>query len=80
MKAPGGVIDLRRLDMDPSRRSVGARNPTTSSAAVTHAPWQPRSDDRVKAMFGLLRPRLKNATARDLYDRARTVAPPSLTA
>ncbi|MFE9096194.1 tetratricopeptide repeat protein [Streptomyces sp. NPDC007264] len=37
-----------------------------------------RADDRVKAMFGLLRPHLKNAAARDLYDRARTVAPPSL--
>ncbi|WP_203233215.1 tetratricopeptide repeat protein [Streptomyces sp. Tue 6075] len=37
-----------------------------------------RADDRVRTMFGLLRPHLKNATARDLYDRARTVAPPSL--
>jgi tetratricopeptide (TPR) repeat protein len=37
-----------------------------------------RADERVKAMFGLLRPHLKNATASDLYDRARTIAPPSL--
>ncbi|MGW7463283.1 tetratricopeptide repeat protein [Streptomyces xantholiticus] len=37
-----------------------------------------RADDRIRTMFGLLRPHLKNATARDLYDRARTVAPPSL--
>ncbi|MDK0520899.1 tetratricopeptide repeat protein [Streptomyces sp. ML-6] len=37
-----------------------------------------RADDRVRTMFGLLRPHLKNATALDLYDRARTVAPPSL--
>ncbi|MFE6459391.1 tetratricopeptide repeat protein [Streptomyces cinereoruber] len=37
-----------------------------------------RADDRVRTMFGLLRPHLKNATARDLYDRARTIAPPSL--
>ncbi|MGW2322397.1 tetratricopeptide repeat protein [Streptomyces sp. NPDC001680] len=37
-----------------------------------------RADDRIKTMFGLLRPHLKNATARDLYERARTVAPPSL--
>ncbi|WP_202417967.1 tetratricopeptide repeat protein [Streptomyces sp. YIM 132580] len=37
-----------------------------------------RADDRVRTMFGLLRPHLKNAIARDLYDRARTVAPPSL--
>ncbi|MEG3632070.1 tetratricopeptide repeat protein [Streptomyces poriticola] len=37
-----------------------------------------RADDRVKAMFGLLRPHLKNAAVRDLYDRARTLAPPSL--
>ncbi|MGA4849912.1 tetratricopeptide repeat protein [Streptomyces sp. G5(2025)] len=37
-----------------------------------------RADDRVRTMFGLLRPHLKNTTARDLYDRARTVAPPSL--
>ncbi|MCW7942312.1 hypothetical protein AAW14_09705 [Streptomyces hygroscopicus] len=37
-----------------------------------------RADDRIKTMFSLLRPHLKNATARDLHDRARTVAPPSL--
>ncbi|MBL1080531.1 transcriptional regulator [Streptomyces actinomycinicus] len=37
-----------------------------------------RADDRVRAMFGLLHPHLKNAAARDLYDRARTLAPPSL--
>lgn len=39
-----------------------------------------RADDRIKAMFGLIRPHIKNATARDLYERARTVAPPSLVA
>ncbi|WAL96537.1 tetratricopeptide repeat protein [Streptomyces sp. Je 1-369] len=37
-----------------------------------------RADDRVKTMFSLIRPHLKNAAARDLYDRARTIAPPSL--
>ncbi|MFF0224927.1 tetratricopeptide repeat protein [Streptomyces sp. NPDC004629] len=37
-----------------------------------------RADDRIRTMFGLLRPHLKNTTARDLYDRARTIAPPSL--
>jgi hypothetical protein len=37
-----------------------------------------RADDRIRTMFSLLRPHLKNATARDLYDRARTVTPPSL--
>lgn len=37
-----------------------------------------RADDRIRTMFGILRPHLKNATARDLYARARTVAPPSL--
>ncbi|WP_406189412.1 tetratricopeptide repeat protein [Streptomyces anulatus] len=37
-----------------------------------------RADDRMRNMFGLLRPHLKNTTARDLYDRARTIAPPSL--
>ncbi|MEU5001615.1 tetratricopeptide repeat protein [Streptomyces sp. NPDC021622] len=37
-----------------------------------------RADDRVKAMFGLIRPHLRNASARDLYDRARTIAPPAL--
>ncbi|QEU97478.1 transcriptional regulator [Streptomyces kanamyceticus] len=37
-----------------------------------------RADDRVKAMFGLIRPHLRNASARDLYDRARTLAPPAL--
>lgn len=37
-----------------------------------------RADDRVKSMFGLIRPHLKNAAARELYDRARTIAPPAL--
>ncbi|WP_258044139.1 tetratricopeptide repeat protein [Streptomyces sp. SM11] len=37
-----------------------------------------RADDRIRTMFGLLRPHLKNTTARDLYDRARPVAPLSL--
>ncbi|KAB1146123.1 transcriptional regulator [Streptomyces luteolifulvus] len=37
-----------------------------------------RADDRVKAMFALLRPHLRNSAARDLYDRARTIAPASL--
>ncbi|WP_240676709.1 tetratricopeptide repeat protein [Streptomyces sp. B27] len=37
-----------------------------------------RADDRMRNMFGLLRSHLKNTTARDLYDRARTIAPPSL--
>jgi hypothetical protein len=37
-----------------------------------------RADDRVKAMFGLLRSHLKNAAARDVYERARTIAPSSL--
>ena len=37
-----------------------------------------RADGRIKTMFSLLRPHLKNATARDLYDRGRTIAPPTL--
>ncbi|BBC36520.1 uncharacterized protein SGFS_078140 [Streptomyces graminofaciens] len=37
-----------------------------------------RADDRIRTMFGLLRPHLKNPTARDLYDRARTIAPSTL--
>ncbi|WP_241740849.1 transcriptional regulator [Streptomyces sp. L2] len=37
-----------------------------------------RADDRIRTMFGLLRPHLKNPTAHDLYERARTIAPPSL--
>ncbi|BCL31505.1 tetratricopeptide repeat protein [Streptomyces aurantiacus] len=37
-----------------------------------------RADDRVRTMFRLLRPHLKNASARDLYDRARTVVPSEL--
>ncbi|MFD7165040.1 tetratricopeptide repeat protein [Streptomyces violascens] len=37
-----------------------------------------RADDRVKTMFSLIRPHLKNSAARDLYERARTVAPPAL--
>ncbi|WP_330239198.1 tetratricopeptide repeat protein [Streptomyces sp. NBC_00525] len=35
-----------------------------------------RADDRIKAMFGLLRPHLRNAAARDLYERARAITPP----
>jgi hypothetical protein len=34
-----------------------------------------RADERVKEMFRLIRPHLKNASARDLYERARLVAP-----
>lgn len=34
-----------------------------------------RADQRVTEMFRLIRPHLRNATARDLYERARTVAP-----
>lgn len=37
-----------------------------------------RADDRVKAMFGVLRPHLKNAAACDLYDRVQMIAPASL--
>lgn len=34
-----------------------------------------RADQRVGEMFRLIRPHLKNATARDLYERARLAAP-----
>ncbi|MDI3386520.1 tetratricopeptide repeat protein [Streptomyces sp. B-S-A8] len=34
-----------------------------------------RADDRIRAMFRLLRPHLKNGAARDLHERARLVAP-----
>lgn len=37
-----------------------------------------RADERVKTMFSHLRPHLKNGAARDLYDRARTIARPEL--
>ncbi|MFF4188707.1 tetratricopeptide repeat protein [Streptomyces sp. NPDC001691] len=37
-----------------------------------------RADDRMARMFALLRPYLKNATARDLYERAHTVVPSRL--
>lgn len=37
-----------------------------------------RADDRVKTMFSVIRPHLKTAAARDLHDRARTVAPSAL--
>ncbi|MDI3409329.1 tetratricopeptide repeat protein [Streptomyces cavernicola] len=39
-----------------------------------------RADDRVKSMFRLLRPHLKNSAARELHERARAVAPASLLA
>ncbi|MEU6539366.1 tetratricopeptide repeat protein [Streptomyces sp. NPDC047000] len=39
-----------------------------------------RADNRMRAMAGLLRPHLKNATARDLHDRARAVIPSSAVA
>nr|WP_202486951.1 tetratricopeptide repeat protein [Streptomyces sp. SID8354] len=37
-----------------------------------------RADDRIKAMFGHLRPYLKNAAARALYERARGTVPSRL--
>ncbi|MBL1095314.1 tetratricopeptide repeat protein [Streptomyces coffeae] len=37
-----------------------------------------RADDRMRAMVGLIRPHLKNRAARELHERARTVAPASL--
>lgn len=37
-----------------------------------------RADDRIRTMFGLLRPHLKNPAARALHERARVVAAPSL--
>ncbi|MGW2408684.1 tetratricopeptide repeat protein [Streptomyces sp. NPDC001739] len=37
-----------------------------------------RADQRMKTMFRLIRPHLKNHTARQLYERARLVAPASL--
>jgi tetratricopeptide (TPR) repeat protein len=37
-----------------------------------------RADDRISTMLSLLRPHLKNSTARALHDRVRTIAPPSL--
>ncbi|MFP8942894.1 tetratricopeptide repeat protein [Streptomyces fenghuangensis] len=39
-----------------------------------------RVDDRIRTMFTLIRPHLRNRTARDLHDRARTVAPSILRA
>ncbi|MDI3423721.1 tetratricopeptide repeat protein [Streptomyces luteolus] len=39
-----------------------------------------RADDRIRAMFRLLRPHLKNGAARDLHERARLVTPASLLA
>ena len=37
-----------------------------------------RADERMKTMFSLLRPHLRNPAARDLYDRARSIAPRTL--
>jgi hypothetical protein len=37
-----------------------------------------RAEQRVQNMFKLIRPHMGNATARDLYERARLVTPPSL--
>ncbi|WP_329404888.1 tetratricopeptide repeat protein [Streptomyces melanogenes] len=37
-----------------------------------------RADDRIKTMFSLIRPHQKNTAARDLYERARTIASPAL--
>jgi tetratricopeptide (TPR) repeat protein len=39
-----------------------------------------RVDDRIRTMVSLIRPHLRNRTARDLHDRARTVAPSILRA
>jgi hypothetical protein len=37
-----------------------------------------RVDDRIRTMVSLIRPHLRNRTARELHDRARAVAPPVL--
>ncbi|WP_369384004.1 tetratricopeptide repeat protein [Streptomyces sp. cg36] len=37
-----------------------------------------RADERIRTMFSLIRPHLKNTAARDLYERARTIAWPLL--
>ncbi|MBW1596593.1 tetratricopeptide repeat protein [Streptomyces sp. JJ38] len=37
-----------------------------------------RADQRMREMFRLLRPHAKNPTARELYERARQVTPPSV--
>nr|WP_234356781.1 hypothetical protein [Streptomyces sp. NBRC 110028] len=37
-----------------------------------------RADQRVRAMFGLIQPHLKNQAARELHERARTIVPASL--
>ncbi|MGP3968680.1 tetratricopeptide repeat protein [Streptomyces sp. 6N223] len=39
-----------------------------------------RADQRIKTMFGLIRPYLNNHAARELYERARLVTPASLMA
>ncbi|WP_415952042.1 tetratricopeptide repeat protein [Streptomyces sp. KLOTTS4A1] len=39
-----------------------------------------RADERIRSMFRLLRPHLKNRAARDLHERARMVVPASLIA
>ncbi|MET8182240.1 tetratricopeptide repeat protein [Streptomyces sp. NPDC005336] len=37
-----------------------------------------RADQRIRAMFSLIQPHLQNRTARELHERARTVAPASV--
>ncbi|MFD8366130.1 tetratricopeptide repeat protein [Streptomyces hygroscopicus] len=39
-----------------------------------------RCDDKIRDMFSMIRPHLKNRVARELYERAREVAPNSLVA
>ncbi|NEW72483.1 transcriptional regulator [Streptomyces rapamycinicus] len=39
-----------------------------------------RADQRMKSMYGLIRPHLKNRKARELYERARTITPSTLIA
>ncbi len=70
-----GLLAERQLELGPLEAACA-----TWHQALDDYPrvQSGRADDRVKTMLGLLRPHLKNAAARELYDRAQTVAPPSL--
>jgi len=56
----------RQLEIGHLEAACATWNPALDDCPMVRSG---RADDRVRTMFGLLRPHLKNASARDLYDR-----------
>ena len=70
-----GILAERQLAVGPLEAAC-----TTWNLALDDYPLvqSGRADQRMQNMFRLIRPHLGNPTARELYERARLVTPPSL--